>query len=79
MAEPPDPDEEVSDIKQGMRDSPQGNPYVLLAINIVMSSLFTYTVLYLGGIIGVTEFTFQRFLIATAFLVVVTHVVVIQS
>lgn len=54
---------------------PQGDPRVLLAMNLVLSTLFCYTVVRGLDVIGAVEFSWSLVAGATAVLVIVTHLV----
>ena len=70
-----EPDEEsIEGLSEGIQDSPQGDPRVLFVINLLLSGIFAYTVLWLSDLVGVTSLTLERFLLFTLILVVVTHV-----
>lgn len=79
MSGPPDlgdstdePDE-PSELKKGMRASPQGDPRVLFALNAVLSALFAYTVLWLSDFVGITTLTLGRVAGFALVLMVITH------
>ena len=55
-------------------ESSEGNPVVLLVLNVVLSSLFAYTVLWLSDLAGITEFTIQRFVGFALIIMVLTFV-----
>ena len=60
-------------IKEGMESS-EGNPVVLLVLNVVLSAFFAYTVLWLSDLAGITEFTLQRFVGFMLIIMVLTFV-----
>jgi hypothetical protein len=55
--------------------TPQGDPRVLLAMNLVLSTLFCYVVVRGLDFIGAVEFTWPLVAGTTAVLVIVTHLV----
>lgn len=52
-----------------------GDPRVHLVINVVLSTVFVYTVLWGLDFLGATEFTVPRLVVGTLLLVLITHVV----
>jgi len=55
---------------------PQGDPRVLVVLNVVLSSLFVWTVLTLAEFGGAIAFTWELFALLTTGLVIVTHLVI---
>ena len=62
------------DITDGMESS-RGDPKLLIVLNLVLSAVFAYIVLWLSEFVGLTSFTFDRYLAFTLILVVVTFIV----
>lgn len=54
----------------------RGDPRVHFIMNVVLSAVFMYVVLWGLDLIGVASFTTQRYLLGTAILVLVTHLLV---
>lgn len=52
-----------------------GDPRVLVAMNVVLSSLFVALLLYASEVAGITEFTLERFAFLAALLILLTHLV----
>lgn len=52
-----------------------GDPRVQLLLNVVLSAVFVYVVLWGLDVIGTLEFTIPRYAVGTLLLVLVTHVV----
>jgi len=61
-------------LKDGMESS-EGNPVVLLVLNLLLSAVFAYTVLWLSDLAGITEFTLERVLAFTLILMILTFVI----
>lgn len=62
------------DLAEGL-DSSSGNPYVLLAMNVVLSAAFAAFLLWLSDFAGLTTFSWGRVGAFAAILVVLTYVV----
>lgn len=63
-----------------MSDLPRrGDPRVLLVMNVVLSAAFAWLLLVASGIIGLAGFSWQRFVALTALLVLLTHVVTMET
>lgn len=54
----------------------KGDPRVHFVMNVVLSAAFVYLALWGLDFIGAAEFTLQTYLVGTAILVVVTHLIV---
>lgn len=54
----------------------QGDPRVLLAMNLVLSSAFSALVVWGLSFVGILEFGWQPVAVLAALLVIVTHIVV---
>ncbi|MDR5673761.1 hypothetical protein RH858_11475 [Halalkaliarchaeum sp. AArc-GB] len=54
----------------------KGDPRVHFVMNVILSAAFVYVALVGLDFVGAAEFTLQTYLIATAVLVVLTHVLV---
>lgn len=65
------------DIQEGMASS-KGDPRVLLVLNVILSAVFAYIVLFLSDLIGLTELTWSRFVGFTVILVLLTYIVVMR-
>lgn len=52
-----------------------GDPRVLLVLNLVLSAAFVYVVLWGLDVLGAVEFTILRFVAGTLLLALITHVV----
>ena len=52
-----------------------GDPRVLLALNLVLSTLFAYVILWGLDFIGAVEWSIPRFVVGALALVLLTHVV----
>lgn len=64
----------MSSATDGMASS-QGDPRVLFVMNLVLSGLFSLTVLWGLDLLGVTSFTYLRLATMTLVLMAVTHLV----
>lgn len=62
------------DLQEGMEGS-KGDPKVLFVLNVVLSALFAYVVLWLSDLVGITTFSWEQFLVFALLLVVLTFVV----
>lgn len=62
-----------SDLKEGMKASPDGDPRVLFVVNVVLSLIYAYIVLYLFDLVGITGFTWERYLVFTIIIIVIVH------
>ena len=62
------------DIGEGMESS-EGDPRVLLVLNLVLSAVFAYIVLWLSEFVGITTLTLNRYLAFTLVLMLVTFIV----
>ncbi len=56
----------------------QGDPRVLFVLNVVLSLLFSYLVVWGLDFIGAVEFTLLNLVLATGVLVVATHFTVMR-
>ncbi|UWG52134.1 putative membrane protein [Halalkaliarchaeum sp. AArc-CO] len=54
----------------------KGDPRVHFVMNVILSAAFVYVALVGLDFVGAAEFTLQTYLIATAVLVALTHVLV---
>lgn len=52
-----------------------GDPRVLLVLNLVLSAALVYVVLWGLDVLGAVEFTLLRFVVGTLVLALITHVV----
>ncbi|MFW6265914.1 MAG: hypothetical protein ACOC2A_03960 [Halanaeroarchaeum sp.] len=64
-------------LRDGMEES-TGHPVVLLALNAALSALFSYTVLFLADLGGVTEFTWTRLLGLTLAVMILVFLVTFE-
>lgn len=62
-----------SKLKAGMEASPDGDPRVLFVLNVILSLVYAYIVLYLVELAGITGFTWERYLVVTAVTVGLVH------
>lgn len=74
MADSPPDENATRGLEEGMRDSPDGDPRVLFVLNVVLSSVFAYTVLWLTDLVGLTTLTLERFLVFTLVMIAITYV-----
>ncbi|WP_435334211.1 hypothetical protein [Haloarchaeobius sp. TZWWS8] len=51
----------------------QGDPRVLLVMNLVLSATFAAVVLWGSEFVGVTAFTLDRFVVFTGLMMIITH------
>lgn len=65
------------DLKEGMEDS-KGDPRVLFVLNVLLSTIFAYGVLYLSDLVGVTTFSWEGVAGFALLLILLTHVVTRQ-
>lgn len=62
------------DISEGIESS-EGDPRVLLVLNLVLSAVFAYIVLWLSELVGITTLTLNQYLAFTLVLMLVTFIV----
>ncbi|WP_207586610.1 hypothetical protein [Halomontanus rarus] len=62
------------DLTEGMESS-KGDPKVLLILNVVLSAIFAYIVLWLSAFAGITTFSWGQYATFTLLLIVLTFVV----
>jgi hypothetical protein len=56
----------------------QGDPRILFVLNVVLSSVFSYLIVWGLEFIGAAEFSLTNVALATAVLVVATHYTVMR-
>ncbi len=54
----------------------EGDPRVHLLINLVLSAMLVYTLLWGLDLLGTVEFTLVRFALGTLVLMLITHVLI---
>lgn len=54
----------------------EGDPRVHFVINLALSAMFVYIVLWGLDLLGTVEFTLVRFVAGTAVLMLITHVLI---
>lgn len=64
-----------SDLKEGIESS-EGDPKVAAVLNVVLSALFAYIVLWLSDFVGILEFTLERFVVFALIIIILTFFVV---
>lgn len=65
----------MSDIAEGMSDSPEGDPKVLFVLNLILSVTFAAVVIWLGALVGIGTFEWSRVAVFAVFLMILTYVV----
>ena len=66
-----------SDLKRGLESS-KGDPRVVAALNVLLSVLFAYIVLWLTDLVGIVAFSLERLVIFALALVILTFLVTWQ-
>ena len=68
----------MSDLQEGMRDQPEGDPRVLFVLNVLLSAAFAWLVFWLLDFGGYVAFSWTNVGIMTLVLVLITQLAILR-